>query len=104
MFSATAVGSRCPCGCGRGLGRGVTIYRYGIMAQTLTRPAGPNGAVCVRCSGAEEMRGRVFGGEGKEAEVDGGYFGGYVKPANQKNIAVTAAWHGTKMASARLLS
>jgi hypothetical protein len=31
---------------------------------------------------AEEMKGRVFGGEGKEAEVDGGYFGGYVKPAN----------------------
>ena len=26
----------------------------------------------------------MVGGEGKEAEVDGGYFGGYVKPANQK--------------------
>lgn len=33
---------------------------------------------------AEEMRGRVFGGEGKEAEIDGGYFSGYVKPANLK--------------------
>jgi transposase-like protein len=33
---------------------------------------------------AEEMKGRVVGGEGKEAEIDGGYFGGYVKPANQK--------------------
>src|ERR1700682_5985787 len=33
---------------------------------------------------AEEMKGRVVGGEGKEAEVDGGYFGGYVKPANLK--------------------
>jgi hypothetical protein len=33
---------------------------------------------------AEEMKGRVVGGEGKEAEVDDGYFGGYVKPANQK--------------------
>ncbi len=31
---------------------------------------------------AEELKGRVIGGEGKEAEVDGGYFGGYVKPAN----------------------
>jgi transposase-like protein len=31
---------------------------------------------------AEEMKGRVVGGEGKVAEVDGGYFGGYVKPAN----------------------
>jgi len=33
---------------------------------------------------AEEMRGRVIGGEGKVAEVDGGYFGGYIKPANLK--------------------
>src|ERR1700730_13372476 len=33
---------------------------------------------------AEEMKGRVVGGEGKEAEIDGGYFGGYVKPANRK--------------------
>jgi transposase-like protein len=31
---------------------------------------------------AEEMKGRVIGGEGKVAEVDGGYFGGYRKPAN----------------------
>ncbi|MGD1015008.1 MAG: IS1595 family transposase [Roseiarcus sp.] len=31
---------------------------------------------------AEEMKGRVVGGAGKVAEVDGGYFGGYVKPAN----------------------
>jgi hypothetical protein len=30
------------------------------------------------------MKGRVVGGEGKEAEIDGGYFGGYVKPANLK--------------------
>ena len=33
---------------------------------------------------AEEMKGRVIGGEGKVAEVDGGYFGGYVKPANHR--------------------
>jgi transposase-like protein len=33
---------------------------------------------------ADELKGRVIGGEGKEAEVDGGYFGGYVKPANLK--------------------
>lgn len=32
---------------------------------------------------AAEMRGRVLGGEGKTAEVDGGYFGGYVKPSNR---------------------
>lgn len=33
---------------------------------------------------AEELRGRVIGGEGRIAEIDGGYFGGYVKPANKK--------------------
>jgi hypothetical protein len=33
---------------------------------------------------ADELKGRVVGGEGKVAEVDGGYFGGYVKPANMK--------------------
>jgi hypothetical protein len=33
---------------------------------------------------AEEMKGRVVDGKGKAAELDGGYFGGYVKPANQK--------------------
>jgi hypothetical protein len=29
-----------------------------------------------------EMRGANVGGEGRKAEIDGGYFGGYVKPAN----------------------
>jgi len=33
---------------------------------------------------AAELKGRMIGGEGKVAEVDGGYFGGYVKPANMK--------------------
>lgn len=33
---------------------------------------------------ATELKGRVIGGEGKVAEVDGGYFGGYIKPANMK--------------------
>jgi hypothetical protein len=37
---------------------------------------------------AEEMKGRVVGGEGKVAEVDGGYFGGYNKPANLKEDRV----------------
>src|ERR1700726_2861216 len=31
---------------------------------------------------AAELKGRTLGGEGKVAEVDSGYFGGYVKPAN----------------------
>jgi len=33
---------------------------------------------------AVELKGRTLGGPGKIAEVDGGYFGGYVKPANLK--------------------
>src|SRR5271154_4687176 len=33
---------------------------------------------------AAELKGRMIGGEGKVAEVDGGYFGGYVKPANHR--------------------
>src|SRR5229473_6889651 len=31
---------------------------------------------------ASEVRGINIGGEGRKAEIDGGYFGGYVKPAN----------------------
>jgi transposase-like protein len=37
---------------------------------------------------AAELKGRVIGGEGKEAEIDAGYFGGYVKPANLKDHRV----------------
>ena len=33
---------------------------------------------------AGELKDRMIGGDGKTAEVDGGYFGGYVKPANLK--------------------
>ena len=33
---------------------------------------------------AEEMKGRTLGGDGKVIEADGGYFGGYVKPANYR--------------------
>src|SRR5580693_4548387 len=33
---------------------------------------------------ASELKGRTVGGIGKVVEVDGGYFGGYVKPANMK--------------------
>ena len=31
-----------------------------------------------------EMKGTKLGGTGTEVEIDGGYFGGYVKPANHK--------------------
>jgi hypothetical protein len=33
---------------------------------------------------ASELKGMRVGGEGETVEIDGGYFGGYVKPANQK--------------------
>jgi len=33
---------------------------------------------------ASEVRQTTVGGEGKRAEIDGGYFGGYVKPANRR--------------------
>ena len=50
---------------------------------------------------ASEMKGATIGGEGKVAEVDGGYFGGYVKPANHPRTAATAALRSTRLASAR---
>jgi hypothetical protein len=47
---------------------------------------------------AEEMKGRVVGGEGKIAEVDGGYFGGYIKPANLKEKRLDRHAEGLFMA------
>ena len=40
---------------------------------------------------AAELKGRMIGGEGKVAEVDAGYFGGYVKPANLQSTALIVA-------------
>ena len=37
---------------------------------------------------AAEIKGRVVGGLGKIVEVDGGYFGGYIKPANERRNRV----------------
>src|SRR5712671_8023625 len=37
---------------------------------------------------ASEVRQTAIGGEGKRAEIDGGYFGGYVKPANRREDRV----------------
>jgi hypothetical protein len=51
---------------------------------------------------AMEMKGRVVGGEGKVAEVDGGYFGGYVKHANLKEDRLDRRLARNKTASARL--
>lgn len=38
----------------------------------------------IREAMANELKGMQVGGEGKTVETDGGYFGGYVKPANHK--------------------
>src|SRR3954454_465077 len=38
----------------------------------------------IREAMASEMRAVHIGGEGRKAEIDGGYFGGYVKPANRR--------------------
>jgi hypothetical protein len=37
---------------------------------------------------ASELKGETVGGEGKTVETDGGYFGGYVKPANLRENRV----------------
>src|ERR1700680_2147268 len=34
---------------------------------------------------ASDVHGQVIGGAGKVAEIDGGYFGGYVKPKNRRD-------------------
>jgi transposase-like protein len=39
----------------------------------------------IREAMAEDMKGRTLGGEGKICEVDGGFFGGFSKPANRKS-------------------
>ncbi len=36
----------------------------------------------LRESMAAEIKGRMIGGDGEEASIDGAYFGGYVKPSN----------------------
>ncbi len=60
----------------------------GKSALALSRDLGMSHKACwillhkVREAMAEEFKGRKVGGVGKVAEVDGAYFGGYVKPAN----------------------
>ncbi len=62
----------------------------GKNALALSRDLGMSHKACwillhkVREAIAEEFRGRKIGGEGKTAEVDGAYFGGYVRPANYR--------------------
>jgi transposase-like protein len=62
----------------------------GKSALAISRDLGLSYKACfvllhkLREAMAEEMKGRTVGGEGKTAEIDGGYFGGYIKPANYK--------------------
>jgi hypothetical protein len=62
----------------------------GKSALAISRDLGVSYKACfvllhkMREAMAEELKGRTVGGEGKIAEVDGGYFGGYVKPANYR--------------------
>lgn len=62
----------------------------GKNALALSRDLGMSHKACwvllhkVREAMAEEFRGRKIGGEGKIAETDGAYFGGYIRPANFK--------------------
>jgi len=62
----------------------------GKNALALSRDLGMSHKACwvllhkCREAMAEEFRGRKIGGEGKIAETDGAYFGGYVRPANFK--------------------
>ncbi len=62
----------------------------GKNALALSRDLGMSHKACwvllhkVREAMAEEFRGRKIGGEGKVAETDGAYFGGYVRPSNFK--------------------
>lgn len=60
----------------------------GKNALALSRDLGMSHKACwvllhkVREAMAEEFRGRKIGGADKTAEVDGAYFGGYIRPAN----------------------
>jgi len=60
----------------------------GKNALALSRDLGMSHKACwimlhkVREAMAEEFKARKIGGQDKTAEVDGAYFGGYVKPAN----------------------
>jgi transposase-like protein len=62
----------------------------GKSALAISRDLGLSYKACfvllhkLREAMAEEMKGCVVGGEAKTAEIEGGYFGGYVKPANHK--------------------
>jgi transposase-like protein len=42
----------------------------------------------IREAMASELKGMTVGGPGRTAEIDGGYFGGYMKPANYKENRV----------------
>ena len=76
--------------------RGADLDRNGLSVSTETacrfEPKSPvgNSEICmlahkIRESMASEVKATAsVGGEGKQAEIDGAYFGGYVKPANRR--------------------
>jgi hypothetical protein len=45
---------------------------------------------------ASELKGMQIGGQGETVEVDGGYFGGYVKPANRRENRRDRRFTGNK--------
>ena len=58
----------------------------------------------IREAMASELKGMHLGGEGETVEVDGAYFGGYIKPANHRENRVDRRLGVTRPASARSLS
>jgi hypothetical protein len=89
--------------------RGVQVQVKGKSALALSRDLGLSYKSAfvllhkLREAMAEERKGRVVGREGKTAEVDGGYFGGYVKPANLKEKRVDRRFAVNQNGSARSL-
>jgi hypothetical protein len=64
------------------LQRGQGQEHAGDISASSTRPALYSLTRCARAMASEIKTSDKIGGEGKRAEIDGGYFGGYVKPAN----------------------
>lgn len=52
---------------------------------------------------AEELKGRTVGGDDKVVEIDGAYFGGYVKPANNKENRVDRRLAGNRRGKRRVV-
>jgi hypothetical protein len=68
----------------------INRLRFGESALALSRDLGVQYKTAfvlahkLREAMASELKGMRLGGDGETVEVDGGYFGGYIKPANHK--------------------